>query len=98
LKIPKTTIQQCVEVPRGTFGGMIGLTKKECFDVEYPEQLVTNALSAGGKEEYSIEENQLKKSEIIEINVESLPNPVSLQQLQENYNLFEQKSLEVQLK
>jgi hypothetical protein len=95
LKLPETTIQQCVEVPRGTFGGFFGLTKKECFDVEYPSQLITNALSAGGKQEYSIEEDYLKKSKTIEINVQSFPSPTTLQQIQENYNLFEQRGVEV---
>lgn len=95
LRIPKSTIQQCVEVPRGTFGGVLGLTKKECFDVEYPAQLVTNALSAGGKQEYYIQEDSLKNSRIIEINSEQFPVPSSIQILQENYNLFEQKGLEV---
>jgi len=97
LKLLKTTMEQCVDVPRGTIGGMFGLTKKQCFDIEYPEEVVSSALSAGGKEEYSIEEEGLKESRIIEINMEKLPDPTTLQQLQKNYILFEEKGLEVRL-
>lgn len=95
LKLPETSIEQCVDVPRGLFGGMLGLTKKECFEVEYPSQLITSSLSAGGKQEYSIVEEYLKNSKIIELNVSRFPIPDSVQDIQNNYNLFEQKGVEI---
>ncbi len=95
LKLPESTIEQCVEVPRGILLGSLGLTKEECFDVEYPEQLITTALIAGGKEEYSIYSSYLRSANSIELNVESLPNPESIQQIQENYILFEEKGVDI---
>lgn len=95
LKLPESTVEQCVEVPRGIVLGMLGMTKEECFEVEYPEQLVTTALIAGGTEEYSIYTSYLRSANSIELNVEALPNPDSIQQLQENYILFESKGVDM---
>ncbi len=98
LRIPKTTKEECVKVPRGTFLGMFGFTKEQCVDVEFPEQIISNALIGGGYANLSISENNLKKSKLIEINSEKLPTPDSLTQLQKNYILFENKILEIDLK
>lgn len=98
LELPETTMEQCVDVPRGIILGQLGLTKEECFDVEYPEQLVTTALIAGGKQEHSIYSTYLRSANSIELNVEKLPTPDSIQQLQENYILFEEKGVEMRFK
>ncbi len=94
LTLPDFNTEQCVEVPR-TLGGMFGLTKEQCYEVEISEQAVTNALTAGGRGKVFITDNQLSLSNFIEIKVESLPRPDSLTQLQENYILFDEKDVEV---
>ena len=98
LELGATTQQQCVEVPRSSIGGILGLTEKQCFDVEIPAQIISNALAGGGKTNYTFSENDLKSSNTIVMNAESLPSPNSLEQLQDNYILFESKSLEIELK
>ena len=65
LKLGETTQQQCVEVPRSSIGGMFGLTKTECYDVKVPAQIISNALSAGGKMNYTFSESELRSSKII---------------------------------
>ena len=63
-----------------------------------PSQIVSNALSGGGKENYYILESELAGSEVIEINAESLPTPKSIEELQNNYILFEDLELGIQFK
>jgi len=98
VKLKSTEIEQCVEVPRGAFGGLLGLTEKKCYDVEIPEQIVSQVLVGGGKQTDYFLESQLEYSDTIEINAASLAMPTTIEQLQENYILFESKGLEVNLK
>jgi len=98
LKLAETTREQCVEVPQSGLGGLFGLTKKECFEVKMPAQIVSNALSGGGTENYYVLESELAGSKVIEINVGSLSTPKSIEELQNNYILFEDMGLEVKFK
>jgi hypothetical protein len=95
LNLASSLTQQCVDVPKGGLGGIIGLTEKKCFDVEMPEQIISKALSGGGKTKTYLLDSTLARSSKLEINAESLPKPESLEQLQDNYLLFEDKFLEV---
>jgi len=98
LKLPSTTTEKCIEVPQTGIAGVFGLTSEKCFDVEIPEQIISNALAGGGKEKYYILESELKDSDTIEINADSLKVPNSIEQLQENYILFEDKGLDIMFK
>ena len=95
LKLGSSVREQCVDVPRGALGGLFGLTKKRCFNVEVPEQIISNALAGGGKQTYYVSSTQLQTYDKVEINAPSLPDPDSLEQLQANYLLYEGNSLEV---
>ena len=98
IKLDATTKEHCMEVPQSSLGGLFGLTKEQCFNIEIPAQVISNALSGGGKQNHYILEDDLASSNIIEINAESLPLPDSLEQLQDNYMLFEDKGLDIYLK
>jgi hypothetical protein len=98
LELGATTQKQCIEVPSPSVIGAIGFKDKECFDVEIPSQIISNALSGGGKENYTFSESKLKNANVINIYAESLPSPNSLEQLQTNYILFESKSLSIEIK
>jgi hypothetical protein len=98
LTLGATTQQQCVTVPRSSIGGMLGLTKKECFDVQVPAQVISDALSGGGKQNYTFTEEKLRSSKTVNLYAKSLPNPDSLDQLQTNYIIFESNPLGVEVK
>ena len=98
LKLKATTTQQCVEVPQQGIGGFFGVTKEKCFDIKIPEQIISNALAGGGKQNYYILEDELIDSEFIEINAGGLPTPTTLEKLQDNYLLFEEKKLGINFK
>ncbi|MEK6823832.1 MAG: hypothetical protein AABY06_02240 [Nanoarchaeota archaeon] len=91
LEISKTTKEQCVDIPIGIFD----LTKKKCFDIEFPSQFVSKALAGGGTQEYYLLESELNSANSIEINVESLPVPDTIEKIQDNYLLFEIKPVEI---
>ena len=97
LKIGATTQHQCVKVPRSGIAGAFGFTKQECYDIQVPEQLITNVLAGGGKQEFYILESDLASSNSIIINSKSFPVPTSVDKLQENQNLFEQGGLDIHL-
>jgi len=89
LELSSSITEQCVEVPRGGLGGLIGLTEERCFEIEIPEQILTKVLSAGGKTSVIVLDSTLEKSSKVIIDVDDLPDPNSLEQLQQNYILFE---------
>ncbi len=89
--------EQCIDVPKGGIGALLGLTEEQCFDIEYPAELISSALAGGGIQVYDFSEYSLRNSNTIDINAKSLPNPDSFEQLQENYILFENNKLEINL-
>lgn len=95
LKLPATTQEQCLEVPSSGIGALFGSTKKECFQMDVPEQILGQVLSGGGISEFYFSENQLKNSRVLEISASSLKTPSNIEDMQDNYILFESKKLEV---
>jgi hypothetical protein len=97
INIGETITEQCIDVPRSGILGVFGLTKERCFKIEVPEQLISQALVGGGKQNYYILESELISSNSIEINAQSLPIPETIEQLQDNYLLFEDMGLDINL-
>jgi hypothetical protein len=95
IEIGAATKQQCIEVARGGIGGLLGLTQQECFDLDIPEQIISNALAGGGEGERYVLDSELASSETVEINVQSLPEPDTLEKLQDNYELFQSNGVDV---
>jgi len=98
LKIASTTSDYCVDVPQSGFGALLELTEEKCFDVSVPEQIISNALAGGGKGNYYILESELAGNSVLEISAESLPVPKTIEELQQNYVLFESKDLDIVFK
>lgn len=98
LTLGATTREQCIEIPQSGLGGFFGFTKEKCFTIEFPAQIISNALAGGGKQNYYILESELSDSNSIEINSQSLPMPKTIEQLQNNYILFDEKNLQINFK
>jgi len=95
LKLAKTSKEQCVDVSESGVLGILGLTKKECFNVDIPEQIISNAVSGGGMGEVYFSSSDLSSDKNLEIRADELTTPKSVEELQSNYILLESKSIEV---
>lgn len=91
-----TTKEQCVQVPNGVLG-IFGLTKDKCFEIQVPEQTISRALAGGGNQEKYILETDLARGKTLQIDSASLPTPTSVDQVSNNYLVFEQSGLEVEM-
>ncbi|OYT36607.1 hypothetical protein B6U91_00735, partial [Candidatus Pacearchaeota archaeon ex4484_71] len=97
LNFEATTRQECVDVPTA-FGGAFGITKKECFDVDVPSQLISEVLVGGGAATVYFSEEDLRKGGTLYISSEEMDKPSSIDQVQMNNILLEDKQLEVELR
>ncbi|MEK6844592.1 MAG: hypothetical protein AABX83_04175 [Nanoarchaeota archaeon] len=95
IKIPASKRTQCQEVTRSGILGFFGSTKEQCFDISLPETTIEYALTGGGDGSVYLLEEQLSKGEL-KIDVDSLPRPKSLEELQYNYASFEEMGVNVQ--
>jgi len=98
ITIGQTVTEQCIDVARRGMLGSIGLTQEKCFEIEFPEQIVSNVLVGGGNLEIEFSENSLKNSNTLIINSEPLLVPSNVQELQANYILFDEQEIGVELK
>ncbi|MDA3837186.1 MAG: hypothetical protein PF542_06215 [Nanoarchaeota archaeon] len=98
IQLPASTQEQCYDAPRAGVLGLAGFTKKECVEVEVPEQMITSALIGGGNVEYEFNNNELENYEELEISGMTKRSPESLEALQMNYILVENNELEVVMK
>jgi hypothetical protein len=98
LQLEGVTKQQCLQIPQKGFGGFLGLTEQQCYDISLPSQVISSSLAGGGKQNYYILNSELQNSTHIEINSGSLPVPTSLDDLQKNYLAFGNNKLEISFK
>jgi hypothetical protein len=96
LTIPETVQEQCVETTSG-IGGLFGLTNTECFEFNVSEQILTNVLSGGGNTNTYFTSFGLEGASGVKISTTSFDKPTSIEDLQENYILFETNGVEVDL-
>ena len=97
IELEGTTTEQCVEIPKKGIGGLFGLSDKECFEVNIPEQIISSVLVGGGNQDYYMLESDLIEG-IIELDAQSLVEPKTLTDLQNNYAIFETKGIGVDFK
>jgi len=95
IKIGENVATQCLEVPRGGFLGFVGLKEERCFDINVPEQIISQALVGGGTQSYYVLDSELSTSNFIELNVDSFPKPETIEQLNVNNLLFDESGVDV---
>ncbi len=88
ITIPGSVKTECREVPRSGIAGFFGGTKEECFEIKIPETKIDYALRGGGKGNVYLLGEQLEDGKI-RIEVKELLRPKSLEELQNNYAMFE---------
>lgn len=97
IQLQSSTQQECTTVPSSGIGGIFGLTEKKCFDITIPSQLISSVLAGGGTQDHYFLESDLKKANTLQINADAFTTPTTVEQLQNNYILFDSKGLGVNL-
>lgn len=87
--------RRCIDVPTEGIGVIVGATEKNCFNFDVPGQVISYALSAGGKTTYYIAEGDLENADKILIQATDLGIPQNLEELSSNYDQVEQEDLEI---
>jgi hypothetical protein len=95
IKLQGQSQEKCVDTPKSGIAGIFGLTEEKCFTLEIPDQLVSFAVSGGGKQNYYIAESELQDSNKLIINTESFGKPSKIEDLQINYNNVEVAGLDI---
>jgi len=75
----------CVDVPVSGVGGLLGLEKEECYDIEVPGMDIEMAVVGGGSSTEYIAESMLSDSVELNLKVPLFNRPTSLDGLQKNY-------------
>ncbi|MEK6825601.1 MAG: hypothetical protein AABY00_02330 [Nanoarchaeota archaeon] len=91
--IAASTKKECTQVSSGGILGLFGSTKEQCFDLTLPETRIDSALIGGGTSEVYLLPEMLSSG--LKVDVQGFAKPTSLQQLQTNYELFEQSGVSV---
>ncbi len=97
ITIPASTKTQCFESPVSGILGIIGQTKEQCIPISLPETSIGFALLGGGSTQVYLLPSDMEKGHIT-INSQSLPVPNSLENLQNNYDIFDTKRISMEFK
>jgi len=94
INVPELTKTECTQVSSGGLGGLFGATEEKCVDVTIPATTITSGLMGGGNTETYLLASDLEKGKI-ELNVQGLPSPTSLEQLQTNLEMFDVLKMDI---
>lgn len=88
--------EKCVDVPKSGLLGIFGASEKKCFTLEVPDQVVSFAVSGGGKQNWYVVESRLEESSKIIIDAVDFGKPNKVEELQMNYKNIELNPLGVE--
>lgn len=92
--LPANTKTECVDAPRSGVLGLLGGTKEKCFDITIPETKIDYALVGGGSSKLYLFDNDIQKGKL-NVRVSAFPTPTSLDSLQQNFELFSSKGVDL---
>lgn len=94
ITIPSSTSRQCSTVSSSGIAGFFGQTKEQCYDITLPETKIDSALIGGGSGEVYLLPEMLQTGKL-QFNVQSLPLPKTLDDLQTSYSLFDTQGVDL---
>ena len=95
INLASSSTRKCIKVSKSGVAGFFGFTEEKCFDVEFPEQIISQVISGGGTQKYYIGESELRGSNKLIVNADDFSIPKTIQQLQSNYNNIEISKLNI---
>lgn len=97
ISLESQQVEKCIKVPAGGIAGIFGAMQEQCFDIEVPEQTLTNVLFGGGKTEFSVTESELLSASRIRIETSSFDIPTNIFELGDIYGLIDISELQIML-
>ena len=89
IKLDKEITEKCIKVPETGLKGLLGLEREECYDIEIPEQTLTEILAGGGKTTIELNDYELSKAKKISVDVPEFETPKNIGDMQSIYVLSE---------
>lgn len=90
--------EQCIKVPAGGIAGMFGAMQEQCYELDVPQESLTNVLFGGGISQVSFTESDLKHARSISIATQTFNVPKNLIELSDAYTLLGSSDLSIILK
>ena len=95
VSIPGTNQKKCINSPKPGLLGFFGATTENCFDLNLPEQIVSNIVSGGGKSQIYLAESDLAKGKA-SIKIPQVALPSNVEELQKVYSQIENNWVEIE--
>lgn len=86
------TTEHCVKVP-----DWLGIMHEECYDLELPQQQLTNVIFGGGTSEFAPTPQEINLATQLNINIPRIDVPNNIQDLQDVYSTIAASELDLTL-
>ena len=98
INLESQTVEKCIKVPDKGIAGIFGIVHEECYDLEIPEQSLTNVLLGGGSSQFSVTDAELSNANKLIIKADKYDVPTNLIELSDIYTLLEISGVNIELK
>lgn len=88
LTLQSGTTEQCIKTP-----DWLGILHEECYEIDIPQQSLTNVIYGGGTAIIGITPQEIASSSRLNINIPKTTVPSSLEELQEVYSIISVEEL-----
>ncbi|MEM2089588.1 MAG: hypothetical protein QXL88_00630 [Candidatus Pacearchaeota archaeon] len=89
--------EKCVTIPSGGYG-LPFVPRKECFELEIPEQVTTEVVFGGGSKSVRFTAQELGRAKKLKIEGEKFNVPITIEDLAKTYEMLETAELRITLK
>ena len=89
------TTRQCTKVPAAGILGIVGIQSENCFDLNVPQQTLTQVVSGGGRANIIVTDDDLKASRTVNVAIPQVAMPKTLVDLQNAYNIIDDSVLTI---
>jgi len=91
-------VQQCVKVPVQGIGGIFGAMQEQCYDLDVPQESLTNVVIGGGSGQIAFTDADLKGKSKISISTQSFGIPKNINDLVDVYSLIDVSQVNIQVR
>lgn len=85
LVFPGRVEKRCFDSASSGISGLLGQTESNCYDINIPSQQIDRTLAGGGSAFVLVDEELLKNSNTVDIDVPLFPTPSKIEDLNNNF-------------